>query len=52
MKPASFQYYRPSTIDETATLLNEYGHDAELMAGNQSLGIIMANRLATPDHII
>ena len=26
--------------------------DAELMAGNQSLGIIMANRLATPEHLV
>lgn len=37
---------------ETQSLLADYGHDAELMAGNQSLGIIMSNRLATPDHII
>lgn len=26
--------------------------DAELMAGNQSLGIVMGNRLATPEHLI
>lgn len=52
MKPAPFQYHRPTTIEETTTLLDTHRHDAELMAGNQSLGIIMANRLATPDHII
>ncbi|MFW6448950.1 MAG: FAD binding domain-containing protein, partial [Halobacteriota archaeon] len=26
--------------------------DAEVLAGNQSLGIVMANRLATPDHLV
>lgn len=52
MKPAPFRYHQPTTIEEATALLDEHQHDAELMAGNQSLGIIMANRLATPDHII
>lgn len=52
MKPAPFNYHQPTTIEETTTLLADHSDDAELMAGNQSLGIIMANRLATPDHII
>lgn len=52
MKPATFQYHQPTSVTEATELLTEYQHDAELMAGNQSLGIIMANRLATPDHII
>ena len=52
MKPAPFEYHRPSTVAEAADLLSELGHDAELLAGNQSLGIIMANRLATPDHLV
>jgi carbon-monoxide dehydrogenase medium subunit len=51
MKPATFEYHRPTTAAEAADLLAEYD-DAELMAGNQSLGIVMANRLATPDHLI
>lgn len=51
MKPAAFAYHRPTAVSETCTLLAELD-DAELMAGNQSLGIIMANRLATPDHIV
>ncbi|MFC4551108.1 MULTISPECIES: FAD binding domain-containing protein [Halorussus] len=51
MKPAPFEYHRPTSVSEVASLLTEH-HDAELMAGNQSLGIVMANRLATPDHII
>lgn len=52
MKPAAFEYHRPSSIDEATGLLADLGHDAELLAGNQSLGIIMANRLATPDHLV
>jgi carbon-monoxide dehydrogenase medium subunit len=52
MKPAPFEYHRPVTVGEVTDLLADLGHDAELMAGNQSLGIIMANRLATPDHLV
>ena len=52
MKPAAFEYHRPSTVGEATALLADLGHDAELLAGNQSLGIIMANRLATPDHLV
>ncbi|MFB6221690.1 MAG: xanthine dehydrogenase family protein subunit M [Halolamina sp.] len=51
MKPAPFEYHRPTTLAETCDRLATL-EDAELMAGNQSLGIIMANRLATPEHII
>lgn len=51
MKPAPFEYHRPETIDEAVELLDELD-DSELMAGNQSLGIMMANRLATPEHVI
>jgi carbon-monoxide dehydrogenase medium subunit len=51
MKPAAFEYHSPTTVEEVLTLLEEYPH-AELMAGNQSLGIVMANRLATPDHVV
>ena len=52
MKPATFEYHRPATVEEATALLAEHSHDAELMAGNQSLGIIMANRLATPEHLV
>ncbi|WP_158059028.1 FAD binding domain-containing protein [Halorussus halophilus] len=51
MKPAPFEYHRPTSVAEAASLLEAHG-DAELLAGNQSLGIVMANRLATPDHLI
>lgn len=51
MKPAPFEYHSPSTLQEALELLEELP-DAKLMAGNQSLGIIMSNRLATPGHIV
>jgi len=51
MKPAPFEYHRPETVAEATDLLADLP-EAELMAGNQSLGIVMANRLATPDHIV
>lgn len=51
MKPAAFEYHRPTTLEEACELLADLD-DVEPMAGNQSLGIIMANRLATPDHIV
>ncbi|ELZ19966.1 aerobic carbon monoxide dehydrogenase [Halosimplex carlsbadense 2-9-1] len=51
MKPSPFQYHRPDTVEEAAALLEELP-DAELMAGNQSLSIVMSNRLANPDHIV
>jgi carbon-monoxide dehydrogenase medium subunit len=51
MKPAPFTYHSPTTVEEVLDCLEEH-QDAELMAGNQSLGIVMANRLARPDHIV
>lgn len=51
MKPAAFDYHRPTSLAEACDLLADLD-GAEVMAGNQSLGIIMANRLATPDHIV
>lgn len=51
MKPTPFHYHRPGSVDEVLSLVAEH-EGAELMAGNQSLGIVMANRLATPEHIV
>lgn len=51
MKPTPFAYDRPETVDEALTILAEH-EDAELLAGNQSLGVIMANRFASPDRLV
>lgn len=52
MKPAAFDYYRPSTIDEALQLLAEYGDEGKLLAGGQSFIPIMNMRLSTPACII
>lgn len=51
MKPAPFQYHRPETVEGALELLAEFP-EAEVMAGNQSLGIVMGNRLSAPDHVV
>jgi carbon-monoxide dehydrogenase medium subunit len=52
MKPPPFTYHRPDTRAEVDELLAEYGDDAKILAGGQSLIPILNMRLATPDHII
>jgi len=37
MKPRPFDYIRPETVDEAVALLAEYGDDARILAGGQSL---------------
>jgi 2-furoyl-CoA dehydrogenase FAD binding subunit len=37
MKPRPFDYLRPDTVDEAVALLAEYGDDARILAGGQSL---------------
>lgn len=52
MKPASFEYYRPRTLDEALSLLAEHGDDAKPLAGGQSLIPAMNFRLATPAVLV
>jgi len=52
MKPAPFEYFAPTTIDEALALLAEYGDDAKLLAGGQSLVPTMNFRLARPAVLI
>lgn len=51
MKPSPFEYHRPATLEEALELLADLP-DAEPLAGNQSLAILMSSRLATPDHLV
>jgi 2-furoyl-CoA dehydrogenase FAD binding subunit len=37
MKPRPFDYIQPDTVEETLALLAEYGDDARILAGGQSL---------------
>ena len=52
MKPAPFKYFAPETTDEVFSLLTEYGYDAKLLAGGQSLIPTMNFRLAQPAVLI
>ena len=52
MKPANFDYYAPSTLEEVLTLLQQYGDEAKILAGGQSLMPLMNMRLARPSVVI
>ena len=55
MKPASFDYHRPGTIEDAVTLLAELGDlgdGAKILAGGQSLVPMLSMRLAYFDHLI
>jgi aerobic carbon-monoxide dehydrogenase medium subunit len=52
MKPASFEYFAPMTLDETLELLHEHGDEAKVLAGGQSLMPLMNLRLARPKVIV
>lgn len=52
MYPASFEYVRPSTLDEAVALLARHGEDAKVLAGGHSLIPAMKLRLARPKVVI
>ena len=52
MKPRAFDYVRPDTVAEAVDLLAEYGEDARILAGGQSLMAIMNLRMAEPKVLI
>jgi CO/xanthine dehydrogenase FAD-binding subunit len=52
LKPAAFQYHAPRTVEEACALLAEYGDDAKVLAGGQSLVPLLSLRLASPAHVI
>jgi carbon-monoxide dehydrogenase medium subunit len=52
MKPAAFEYHAPETVADVGSLLAEYGDDAKVLAGGQSLVPLLAMRLTRFPHII
>ncbi|GAC1349760.1 MAG: xanthine dehydrogenase family protein subunit M [Ktedonobacteraceae bacterium] len=52
MKPPRFQYCRPGMLDEVLALLDQYGEDAKVLAGGQSLIPLLNMRLAGPAYLI
>jgi carbon-monoxide dehydrogenase medium subunit len=53
MKPASFEYHAPKTVDEAVALLAKVApEDGRILAGGQSLVPIMAFRMSHPAHLV
>jgi carbon-monoxide dehydrogenase medium subunit len=51
MRPAQFEYHRPSSIEEAVDLLTSLG-DAKPLAGGHSLLPLMKLRLTTPAALV
>src|SRR5208282_760401 len=52
MIPPAFEYLRPKTIPEAIAFLQQYGDDAKILSGGQSLIPMMKFRLARPTYLI
>lgn len=52
MKPAPFHYTRPASLDAALAALAEYGDDAKVLAGGQSLIAMMNLRLVRPSALV
>src|SRR6266404_2161014 len=52
MKPVSFGYFAPRTVDDALDLLAAHGQEGKILAGGQSLVPAMNFRLARPASLI
>src|SRR6202012_1441236 len=52
MKLPPFEYRVPHSVDEVLDLLTEFGDEAKVLAGGQSLIPLMAMRLARPAVLV
>lgn len=52
MKPTRFHYHAPTTLAEAVGLLSEYGDEAKVLAGGQSLVPMLSLRLANFGQLI
>ncbi|MDE0354477.1 MAG: xanthine dehydrogenase family protein subunit M [Deltaproteobacteria bacterium] len=52
MIPRAFEYFNPPTLEEAVRLLEQYGEDAKLMAGGQSLLPMMKLRMVSPTVVV
>jgi carbon-monoxide dehydrogenase medium subunit len=52
VKPAPFKYVRADNARDASTLLSEYGDEAKILAGGQSLIPLLNMRLARPEVLI
>jgi aerobic carbon-monoxide dehydrogenase medium subunit len=52
MIPPAFEYVRPKTLPEAIAFLQQFGDDAKVLSGGQSLIPMMKFRLARPSHLV
>lgn len=52
MKAAAFAYHRPDTLAEAVQMLAEFGEDAKVLAGGQSLVPMLAMRLTHFENLV
>ena len=52
MRPALFRYCRPESLEEAVDLKAEYGDEANMLAGGQSLVPMLNMRVARPSAVI
>ena len=48
---ADFEYFAPKTVEETVNLLTKY-EDAKIIAGGQSLLVVLKQRFLAPNYLI
>ena len=49
---ADFEYFAPKTVDKALSLLSQYKEEAKIIAGGQSMLVIMKQGLLTPEYLI
>ncbi|MDB5567676.1 MAG: molybdopterin dehydrogenase [Tardiphaga sp.] len=52
MKASAFSYIRPTTIDDALALLAQYGEQAKVLSGGQSLMPALNLRLSAPEWLV
>ena len=52
MKPAPFDYHCPGELSEAVAILQQYGDEAKVLAGGQSLIPLLSLRLSRFDHLV
>jgi carbon-monoxide dehydrogenase medium subunit len=49
---ADFEYFAPKAVKEALSLLSQYKEGAKIIAGGQSMLVVMKQRLLTPEYLI
>ena len=47
-----FEYFAPKTVEESLSLLSRYKEEAKMIAGGQSMLVVMRQGLLAPEYVI